>query len=171
MIDFELNKKDDVFFKYKSKLKPLELQFSVSELLALRIQFSTDSEYKKKTAPFCIKFYTDEPFDDSVSLAYVTGNPELAQNIKIALQTELGELPDDTFGSELYSYKHKDITLKDNLNEIENIAEVVASDIVGTHVTAEAVAENNDDAGYFYGQNVTIYLYTTTGKEICRFTL
>ncbi len=172
MIDFELNKKDDVTFRYKSKLKPLRIQFAVSDYPALRIQFSSDIEHSKITAPFKIKFYTDEPVDNSVSLSYITGNAELAQNIKIALQTELGELANDsTFGSELYTYKHSDITDKNNLNEIASIAEMIASDIIGSEVTANVIVENNEDAGYFYGQNVTIYLYTTTGNEICRFTL
>lgn len=171
MIDFELNKKDDIFFTYKPKLEPLRIQFTMSEYPTLRIQFSTDKESSKVSAPFLIKFYTDESFDSSVSASCVTGNPELAQNIKIALQTELGELPDGTFGSELYTYTHKDITNENNLNEIADITESIAYDITGEEITANVVAEKNDDAGFFYGQNITIYLYTTTGNEICRFTL
>lgn len=171
MIDFKLNKKDDIFFEHKPKLKPLCIQFAVSEYPTLRIQFSSDKESIKKTSSFNINFYTEEPFDSSKSISCVYDNEELAQNIKIALQTELGELPDGSFGSELYSYKHEDITNEDNLTEIANIAETIAYDITGEDITAEAVSENNDDAGFFYGQNVTIYLYTTNGKEICRFTL
>lgn len=170
MIDFKLNKTDDVFFEHKKRQHPFSLRFAVSKQPVFRLSFSTDAEYKNDISSFRISFYTNEPYDDAVSIGTITGNPELAQNIKIALQTELGELPDMTFGSELYLYKHKDITNNENLAAIEEIASDIASGIVGEDVTASAVAERNDDAGYFYGQSVTIYLYTN-GDELCRFTL
>lgn len=173
MIDFKLNKTDDVSFSRTKSSKKLHIQFTTAGYPVFHVRFTTDKEQTSIATDhaFHIQFYTTEKEDETYSLDTLVDNEELAQNIKIALQTELGELPDTSFGSELYSYKHKDITSKDNLSVIKQIAEQTATDIVGLPVTARVVPENNDAAGYFYGQNITIYLSTTAGIEICRFTL
>ncbi len=173
MIDFKLNKTDDVSFSRTKSSKKLHIQFTTAGYPVFHVRFTTDKEQAPMATDhaFHIQFYTAEKEDETYSLDTIIDNEELAQNIKIALQTELGELPDTSFGSELYSYKHKDITSKDNLSAIRQIAEQTATDIVGLPVTARVVSENNDAAGYFYGQNITIYLSTTAGIEICRFTL
>lgn len=173
MIDFKLNKTDDVSFSRTKSSKKLHIQFTTAGYPVFHIRFTTDKEQVPIATDhaFHIQFYTTEREDETYSLDTIVNNEELAQNIKIALQTELGELPDTSFGSELYSYKHKDIANKDNLSVIKQIAEQTATDIIGLPVTARVVSENNDAAGYFYGQNITIYLSTTAGIEICRFTL
>lgn len=170
MIDFLLNADNDFSLEPSKKHTPFVWQFTCGP--TFRFQFDIGKDYRPRTqAGFRWQFYTEPKPDTRQKVPGVTGNQELAQNIKIVLQTELGEIPGQTeFGSLLAQYKHAELGSEQNLENIEAVVTEIAGGILNKDITVQAIVEPSWDAGYFYRNNISIYIYAD-GTEFCRFVL
>ena len=174
MIDFKLTENGDISLDTVIRYRPFQLRFTTGTYPKQCIWFDIRQETKipRPDNSFCISFITEDTETDPVYMVSSCQDfKEKIQALKIRLRTELGEITDfSTFGSSMELTKHKDLRDQATLDAIQSEVYDVVSQIMDTIGSVEVKAESADKTtGYFYCQNINVYLYDTEGIEIYRF--
>jgi hypothetical protein len=174
VIDFKLNDSGDIEFDTFCDYPKFQLKFTTGAYSSMQIRFSSDIVSRPiMSKGMHIQFYTtDMNLQHTIKANAIYDQEATIQAIKMWLDTELGEIADmDYYGSELIYQKHQDLISEDNLGTIQQIVSDIVSQFVTDTVTVIATAERNEDAKFFYGQNITVRLYASDGSLFYKFTI
>lgn len=158
MIDFAISPSGDLIFEEAEEAKRFKLSFRLAKSRGLNVKFSTEKQKRfASDAPLKITFNTGEIFKRHHRAKLVLEQEHKLQMLKIALQTERGELEArSNIGSRLSVVKHGNLYDENNLRQIE---EYVKEAISGILSSPEVVAKPEKGVGNFYSQTVGVYIY------------
>lgn len=178
MMDFALDESYDIILDPIREIPRFKLDFSLSENPKFLLQFDVHDERQDviPTLPhFKIEFITENLSDTTLyTVPTISRLKEVVQALQIRLKTELSEIQAEnyqSFGSELVRTKHQDLVNDDTLEAIKTYTENAIRDVLDKGFTVQVLAEDNDTAGYFYCQHVSIYIYDKTGIILYTFSI
>lgn len=168
--DLQLTESGDLQTRMENCLSSFKLSFTVSEFSSQRVSFMAEpSSFPKKINGQRITFNYMDVGNYKLQNESVDGIEEQVQALRITLRTELAETSNDEIGSTAYRLRHTIIT---NISDLEQITELIQN-IVDDYlydVTASLTYQENDKAGNFRFQSITVKLVdNSTGKKLTEF--
>jgi len=165
MFDLAITNSGDLSFsKTTKKSSLLFIDFIIAHAPTLKIDFKIDrtKSFTPSNTSILISFELKEDvFDDEVDI--VTETNEVMQAIKMRLKTSLSELPKrQEFGSKLEYSKHKHISDKETIQEIESYVKEAIIDIL-PYATVKAVPFINKTSNT-YSQVIKISINNNSGN-------
>ncbi len=158
-MDFAITSSGDLILEEFNELKKFKLSFRMSENKGFNLRFSTPNQldYIEKKQ-FKLSFTNKKTSSNTYKASSVDSVQEKAQQIRIALTTERGELLKRIrVGSKLYMIKHENLHDSQNLRLIEDITKEALKDILNENITIMAKPEKS--TGNFYCSNISVYIY------------
>ena len=161
MIDFKLNDIGDIEIGSSYNSPMLNLSFCINAQNVLKLSFDTVTQEDTNNINDALNLSFNTMLyatDELYKINDITEDEEFEQEIRIRLNTQLGEIKNrDTIGSLLYTELHSDLNTDKGIALIEEMAKNALSDI-WDNVTVTAKVERNEDAKSFYLQSITLYL-------------
>ena len=159
MIDFLLSEAGDLVLTERSASEQLRIKFYIGEQPGLRLSFFANLEQPTYTnANFCLSFMTALPEAETVHAAAVVYDRDaLAQNIRIRIDTELGELlvrPE--VGSLVQAIRHKQMYDLINMTSLET---AIKNAIYPVLPDAVVKVKAELGTGNFFCQHINVYIY------------
>ncbi len=160
MSDLMLSENGDlIFIEDKSSDRFLNIMFSISPLPVLRLKFNIENCIKniRGDNSLSIKFKTTHISNSNKKAMVITGAQELAQTLRIRLETAKGELSNRlSVGSELENMRHKPLFSETSKKEVIKIVKAAINDIAPD---VSIKVSPNVDKTVSYSQRMDIYIY------------
>lgn len=173
MIDLEMTENGDINWSSEPSISTFRLRFALSDYKTQHIHFLCMPTSRRQNVPpkkgQHIQFrYVEHGDELKLQTGLVQEQKETLQSLYIALRTELGDVNDDTVGSDFYKVSHKIITESNDLTYIRDRAgEVVQKFFPGTLLEAEYVI--CPEAGNFKYQSVKFTIKDKNNEVIASF--
>jgi len=163
MFDLAITNSGDLSFSKTIKnFSPMFIDFIIAHSPTLKIDFKIDrtKSLTPSNTGILIAFeLKDTIFDDEIDIVNETN--ATMQAIKMRLKTSLSELSKrQKFGSRLEYSRHKHISDKGTIQEVENYVKEAISDIL-PYATVKAIPFINK-TGSTYSQVIKISIYNNT---------
>ena len=157
-MDFAITGSGDLHVTTAAPLSQLKVRFRHSEFPGLQVRlFIAGSQPSGPRGQLAVSFKTQNAAGRQSSLSILEADEELIQQIKIALQTEHGELPGSpTVGSLLSPLRHLPLRDEAVLRQLEAAAAVAIADLVPD---AFIIARPELGDGFLYCRHINLYIY------------
>lgn len=157
-MDFAISKSGDLIMEEASGNNRLGISFQITEHPGLCIDFHVLGEaVRPKNNGLMISFVQGEKSDLTYYAKVIENIDEKIQLIRMALMTELGQLPRrKAFGSRLSAQRHQDIHDAKNLSIIRSTTEGIVSRFLSN---PSVVVAPSKGVGNLYFHNVEIRIY------------
>lgn len=169
MIDLELSEKGDIVCDVEQNISQFELSFMLSVYKGQVVQFLSIPNKLPKDDGYEISFrYIDPKTSSELQNKRIDNTDEIIQALNIALRTELGDVHDESIGSDIYKNIHNTIA---GTSDTEKLCTAI-SNVVSNYLTNVSVSvEFKDDtrAGNFRYQAIVVQIKDSKGKLVTEF--
>lgn len=168
MFDFSLTESGDLDIESKTSFAPFHVRFTAAKYKAQHVSFLCMPKpiIRAKKKGQHITFRYTKPLEEAQYIDIpVQDNAELFQAMNIEFRTELGDVLDETVGSDFYKHIHQVIKSEGDLEKLQAVASVIVKKYF-PNATTELSYEIHEDAGNFKYQSIVCRIYDESEKLI-----
>ena len=169
MIDLELSEKGDIVCDVEQNVSQFKLSFMLSEYKGQVVQFLSIPKKIPQNNGYEISFkYINPKTSSDLQSKRVENTDEIIQALNVALRTELGDVHDESIGSEIYKNIHNTISSNADTEKLCTIISNVVNDYF-TNVSVTVTFKDDTRAGNFRYQTIVVRIEDSKGKLITEF--